>query len=91
MGRLFSITPRPRFTPGEKTPVPIGQEAGWSSELVWTQRLEEKSFAYAGDRTPNYLIGKENIFFYFLDKVTHINFSLAKCSPNAAALYLLRA
>jgi hypothetical protein len=24
---------------------------GWASELVWTQRLEEKSFASAGDRT----------------------------------------
>jgi hypothetical protein len=26
--------------------------AGWASELVWTQRIEEKSFASAGDRTP---------------------------------------
>jgi hypothetical protein len=27
----------------EKGPlVPIGQEAGWAPELVWTQRLEEK-------------------------------------------------
>jgi hypothetical protein len=26
------------------------QEAGWASEPVWTQRLEEKSFAPAGDR-----------------------------------------
>jgi hypothetical protein len=25
------------------SPVPIVQEAGWASELVWTQRLEEKS------------------------------------------------
>jgi hypothetical protein len=32
-------------------PVPIGQEAGWTPELVWTQRLEEKFFAPAGDRT----------------------------------------
>jgi hypothetical protein len=30
----------------------IGQEAGWAPELVWMQRLEEKSFAPAGDRTP---------------------------------------
>jgi hypothetical protein len=28
--------------PGERTPVPIVQEAGWASEPVWTQRLEEK-------------------------------------------------
>jgi hypothetical protein len=34
---------------GKGSPVPIAQEAGWASELVWTQRLEEKSFASAGD------------------------------------------
>jgi hypothetical protein len=39
----------PRY-PG--TPVPIGQEAGWASEPVWTQGLEEKSSASVGDRTP---------------------------------------
>jgi hypothetical protein len=38
--------------PGKGPPVPIGQEAGWVAEPVWTQRLEEKSFAPAGDRTP---------------------------------------
>jgi hypothetical protein len=43
---------RPRFAPGKGSPVPIAQEAGWASEQVWTQRLEEKSFAPAGDRTP---------------------------------------
>jgi hypothetical protein len=33
--------------------VPIGQEAGWAPEPVWTQqRLEEKSSASVGDRTP---------------------------------------
>jgi hypothetical protein len=36
---------------GKEPPVPIVQEAGWASELVWTQRLEEKSFVPAGDRT----------------------------------------
>jgi hypothetical protein len=29
---------------GKDPPVPIGQEAGWAAEAVWTQRLEEKSF-----------------------------------------------
>jgi hypothetical protein len=24
---------------------------GWTSQLFWTQMLEKKSFAYAGDRT----------------------------------------
>jgi hypothetical protein len=37
---------------GKGPPVPIGQEAGWAPEQVWAQRIEEKSFAPAGDRTP---------------------------------------
>jgi hypothetical protein len=38
--------------PGERNPGPTVQEAGWTSEPVSTQRIEEKSFAPAGDRTP---------------------------------------
>jgi hypothetical protein len=38
---------------GKDPPVPIVQGAGWAPEPVWTQRLEEKSFAPARDRTPN--------------------------------------
>jgi hypothetical protein len=38
---------------GKGPPVPIVQEAGWAPEPVWTQRLEENSFASAGDRTPS--------------------------------------
>jgi hypothetical protein len=30
--------------PGKGPPVPIGQEAGWAPEPVWTQRLQEKLF-----------------------------------------------
>jgi hypothetical protein len=37
--------------PGKGPPVPIGQEAGWAPEPVWTLRLEEKSFVPAEDRT----------------------------------------
>jgi hypothetical protein len=49
---VVRVTPRPRFTPGKGPPVPIVQEAGWATELVWTQRLEETSFASSGYRTP---------------------------------------
>jgi citrate synthase len=35
-----------------RTPGTIGQESEWAPEPVWTERLEEKSFASAGDRTP---------------------------------------
>jgi hypothetical protein len=39
--------------PREKdAPAPIGQEAGWAPEPVWTQRLDDKSSASVGDRTP---------------------------------------
>jgi hypothetical protein len=34
---------------GKGSPVPIVQEAVWAPEPVWTQRLEEKSFAPARD------------------------------------------
>jgi hypothetical protein len=37
---------------GQNPQVPIEQEAGWAPEPVWTQRLEEKSSASVGDRTP---------------------------------------
>jgi hypothetical protein len=36
--------------PRERAPVPTGQEAGWAPEPVWTQSLEEKSFAPPGVR-----------------------------------------
>jgi hypothetical protein len=36
---------------GKGPPVPIVQEAGWAPEPVWTQRLEDKSSAFVGDRT----------------------------------------
>jgi hypothetical protein len=31
--------------------VPIVQDAGWTPEPIWTQRKEEKSLAFAADRT----------------------------------------
>jgi hypothetical protein len=44
--------PAALLPPRKGPPVPIVQEAGWAPETVWTQRIEEKSFAPAGDRTP---------------------------------------
>jgi hypothetical protein len=44
--------PAALLPPGKGPLVSIGQEAGWAPEPVWTQRLEEKSSAPAGDRTP---------------------------------------
>jgi hypothetical protein len=44
--------PAALLLPGKGPPVPIVQEAGWAPEPVWSQRIEEKSFAPAEDRTP---------------------------------------
>jgi hypothetical protein len=49
-GGEWSASRLGRALPPEKgPPVPIVQEAGWAPEPVWTKRLEEKSFAPAGD------------------------------------------
>jgi hypothetical protein len=34
------------LSPGKEPPVPIGQEAGWAPEPVWTTWIGEKSFPY---------------------------------------------
>jgi hypothetical protein len=51
-GEWSASRPGRALPPGKEPPVPIGQEAGWAPEPVWTQGLEEKSSAPAGDRTP---------------------------------------
>jgi hypothetical protein len=50
-GEWSASRPGRAFFPGKGPPLPFGQEAGWDPEPVWTQRIEEKSFAPAGDRT----------------------------------------
>jgi hypothetical protein len=51
-GELSASRPGRALPPGKEPSVPIVQEAGWAPEPVWTQRLGEKFFAAAGDRTP---------------------------------------
>jgi hypothetical protein len=48
-GEWSALRPDRALPVGKGLPVPIGQEAGWAPEPVWTQRLEEKSFAPAED------------------------------------------
>jgi hypothetical protein len=43
-GEWSASRPGRTLPPGKGTPVPIVQEAGWATEMFWTQRLEEKSF-----------------------------------------------
>jgi hypothetical protein len=47
-GEWSASHPCRALPPGKGPPVPIVQEAGWAPEPVWTQRIEEKSFAPAG-------------------------------------------
>jgi hypothetical protein len=51
-GEWSASCPGSALPPGKEAMVPIGREAGWAPEPVWTQGLEEKSFASVGNRTP---------------------------------------
>jgi hypothetical protein len=43
-GEWSASRPGRAWAPGKGPPVPTVQEAGWTPEPVWTQRLQEKSF-----------------------------------------------
>jgi hypothetical protein len=43
-GELSASRPGRALAPGKGPPLPIVLETEWAPELVWTQRLEEKSF-----------------------------------------------
>jgi hypothetical protein len=45
--------PAALLPPGKVPQVPIGQEAGWAPEPVWTQKLEVKSSAPCPHRGSN--------------------------------------
>jgi hypothetical protein len=49
--------------PRERPSVLIVREAGWASELVWTQTLEEKSFRWVGLRAGVDTEDREKKFF----------------------------
>jgi len=34
---MISFMPRPLYSPGKNPPVPVGQEAGWAAEPMWTR------------------------------------------------------
>jgi hypothetical protein len=61
-GSVVSVTPRPRFTPGERTPVPIGQEAGWAPEPVWTQRKNVLPLSGIEPRSPGCSVRSQTLY-----------------------------
>jgi hypothetical protein len=50
-GEWSASRPGGSLAPYKGPSVPTGQESGWAAEPLWTQRLQETSFASAGDRT----------------------------------------
>jgi hypothetical protein len=50
---LDEVVSWPHFSPGEGPPLPIGQEAGWAPEPIWTNRLEEKSSCLCRGSNPD--------------------------------------
>jgi hypothetical protein len=44
--------PAALYPRGQDPRYPLSKRAGWDPEPVWTERLEEKSSASVGDRTP---------------------------------------
>jgi hypothetical protein len=66
VGEWSASRPGRALPPGKEPPVPIVQEAGWASEPVWTQKLEEKSFASIGDWT----LVVQSVVKYYTDWAT---------------------
>ena len=52
------MTPWPHLTPGQD-PVPIVQEAGWASGLVWT---DAENLAPTGIRSPDHPARRQSLY-----------------------------
>jgi hypothetical protein len=74
-GWVVSIMTQLRFTRGKGPPVPTEQEGGWAPEPVWMQRLEKKSPAPVGDRTPVV----QSVVRHFTDWATPYFFIIEWC------------
>jgi hypothetical protein len=65
-GWVVSVTPRPPLSLGKGHPVPIVQEAGWTPDPVWTQRLEEKfllPLPGIEPRSPNRPVRRQTLYW----------------------------
>jgi hypothetical protein len=80
-GEWSASRPGRALTPGKGPPVLIVQEAGWAPEPVWTQRLQEKSSASFGDRTP----GVQSVVRHYTDWATPAPFIIRISHKYCAA------
>jgi hypothetical protein len=62
---MVSVPVRPLFTPGERTLVLIVQEAGWASELVWTQSLKERGWIIFAPKMNEVTRGSEEVHNFY--------------------------
>jgi len=53
MGVSGKVTTLPLYARGKGLTIPFVKEAAWAPEPVWTQRLEEKSFALCRGSNPD--------------------------------------
>jgi hypothetical protein len=69
-------------------PVPIVQEAGWAPEPVWTQRLEEKSFASAGvePRSPGCAASRQTLYCLSYPAPTVVSSLMKDTFPSSLIL-----
>jgi hypothetical protein len=56
----------------ERKPVPIVQEAGWTLESVWTQRLEEKILCFCQGSNPG-LVRSQTLYWLCYPSCTEYN------------------
>jgi uncharacterized membrane protein len=55
-GEWSASRPGSALPPGKGSPVTTVQEAGWATEPVWTQRVEEKSFRLCRGSNPDHQV-----------------------------------
>jgi hypothetical protein len=61
-GEWSESRPGRGLPPGKGPPVPIGQEAGWAPEPVWTQRIEERSLPGVETRSPGRPVRSQTLY-----------------------------
>jgi hypothetical protein len=56
--------PAALYFQGKGPPVPIGQEAGWAPDPVWTQRIEENPLSLPGieTRSPGRPVSSQTLY-----------------------------
>jgi hypothetical protein len=80
---VVSFTPRPLYPPGKEPLLPIGQEAGWSPEPVWTRGWGEKFPGSTWTRTPD----NDSVLYYINITVVYlIEMGVGALNPGVTQL-----